>query len=137
MRGDYILSVQVHSYSNPENRCVECIRSDNTFGCCDTFDAPVCTGDRRCDNEFFYCLRPLRASNLASQIITNTVSERSLVTRATALQCLGSPAAVRTNTVDMDAPASQVFSGMEYLGIDNPIMFEVTAEKWEVSSFGQ
>ena len=137
MRGDYILSVQVHSYSNPENRCAGCIRTDTTFGCCDMFDAPVCTGDRRCDNEFFYCLRPLRASNLASQIITNTVSERSLVTRATTLQCLESPAAVRTILVDMDAPASQVFSGMEYLGIDNPIMFEVTAEKWEVSSFGQ
>lgn len=132
MRGDYILSVQVHLYNNPTNRCVGC---GDDFGCCDRFREDVCTDELRCDNEFFYCLRPLRASNLARQDIMDTVGERSLETRATTLQCLESPAAIRTDT-DTDA-ASRVFSGVEYLGIDNPMMFEVTAKKWEVSSYAQ
>ena len=126
VRGDYILSVQVHSYDNPESRCAGCSMFQ---GCCDLDRINNCGS--LCDNEFFYCLRPWGTSNQSLEVKQVTVNERSVETRAAALQCMESPAAVRTK-VDPDAARSIVFNGTEYLGIDNPIMFTVTMEKWEV-----
>ena len=127
MRGDYILSVQVHSYDNPESRCAGCSMYQ---GCCDLDRINNCGS--LCDNEFFYCLRPWGTPNQSLEVIEDTVDERSVETRAAALQCMESPAAVRTSQVDLDADRNIVFTGTEYLGINNPIMFTVTMEKWEV-----
>ena len=126
VRGDYILSVQVHSYDNPSSRCAGC----RFQGCCDLPLIDNCGS--LCDNEFFYCLRPLGTPNQSLQVIEDTVDERSVETRAAALQCMESPAAVRTSQVDLDAARNIVFTGTEYLGINNPIIFVVTMEKWEV-----
>ena len=108
MRADYILRVQIHSYSS------EC--------------------GNYCDNEFFYCLRPLGTKGpvQSCQDIQATADERSLQTRAAALQCLESPSAVRTQ-VDINAAPTRVFSGVDYLGISNPIVFEVNMKEWTVS----
>ena len=105
VRADYILRVQVHSYTNP-SRC----------------------GLSTCDNVFFYCLRPLRTP---VQSFEATVDKRSLE-RETALQCMESPSAVRTH-VDINAAPTRVFSGVDYLGISNPIAFEVNIKEWTVS----
>ena len=109
MRADYILRVQVHSYANPTSVC-----------------------GNSCDNEFFYCLRPLGTSVQSFEDIEATVDERSLQTRAADLQCMESPSAIRTQ-VDMDAELTRVFSGVDYLGISNPIAFEVNMKEWTVS----
>ena len=109
VRADYILRVQVHSYMNP-SRC----------------------GSSNCDNEFFYCLRPLGIPVQSFEDIEATADERSLQTRAAALQCMESPSAVRTQ-VDMNAARTRNFSGVDYLGISNPIAFEVNMKEWTVS----
>ena len=109
MRAGYILRVQVHSYTSPSK--------------CGLFT---------CNNEFFYCLRPLGTPVQSLQGIQATVDERSLQTRAAALQCLESPSAVRTQ-VDMNAAPTRNFSGVDYLGISNPIAFEVNMKEWTVS----
>ena len=109
VRADYILRVQIHSYTNP-SRC----------------------GLFNCDNEFFYCLRPLGTPVQSFKYIEATVDERSPQTRAAALQCMESPSAVRTQ-VDINAAPIRVFSGVDYLGISNPIAFEVNMKEWTVS----
>jgi hypothetical protein len=49
--------VRLHSYET-DGKCATC----NSFqqpGCCDDFDnTRTCTGTEKCDNTFFYCLRP-------------------------------------------------------------------------------
>ena len=59
VNGDYILEVRTHSYNNPTNRCAGCRMGLNDAGCCDDFSVFECTGDLRCDNYFYYCLRTL------------------------------------------------------------------------------
>ena len=57
--GDYVIEVHVQSYSNPTNKCATCYTEYNQLpGCCDDFTVQTCTGQLRCDNQFFYCLRP-------------------------------------------------------------------------------
>lgn len=97
VRGDYILSVQVHSYDNPSSRCAGCTAAQ---GCCDLGRTFNCGS--LCDNEFLYCLRPLGTLSQSLEAIGDTEDERSLETRAATLQCMESPAAVRTQE-DTDA----------------------------------
>ncbi len=48
---DYVLQVEMVSYSHPSNT-----RSDGQ--CCDPGNGGECTGEERCDTYFIYCLRP-------------------------------------------------------------------------------
>lgn len=116
-QGGYILSVRVHSYDNPSNRCAGC---GALQGCCDSFTRIDC-GDEEssaCDNEFFVCLKPLGSADQELRNLTLTAADRSLSIsrRATALQCLGSVSAVVTTEV-----------------VGYPLQFQVNAGKWEVS----
>ena len=128
VKGDYTLSVQVHSYINPTNGCAVCGNN-----CCDQEPvSPNCNGGRACDNEFFFCVRPLEATVPSLATLRQTDSERSVQSRAGLLQCLQPPAAFRSSTV-MDGAAID-FTGPLFLGIPNPMTFQVTASAWEVSN---
>ncbi len=124
VRGDYILRVQVHDYENPTNRCAQ------DQGCCDD-SGTTCNSFRRCDNEFFFCVRPLGTPLPAEQALFNTVSERSVENRSRDLQCLQTLAAFRSQT-NNDA-ASINFQQSTFLGLPNPIVFQVIANVYEVS----
>ncbi len=128
MRGDYILRVQVHAYDNPTNTCPVC---GLTEGCCDIFITSECTGLQKCDNEFFYCVRPLGSPSLTLDTLADTISERSISNRAAELQCLQTQAPFRSET-NVDG-ASIDFSQAMFLGVPNPLQFQVTASEWEVS----
>ena len=121
------MSVQVISYSNPSNRCAGC----GGGGCCDDDDATSCAA--LCDNEFLYCLRPFSLPDQPLQALQATAEEIVFSARAAMLQCLEFPSAIRTD-VDNNADAtSPIFFNSTYLGIPNPILFEVESPQWEVS----
>ncbi len=81
--GDYIILVQSHEFSNPSNRCVQCL-----LGCCDQFIETVCTGTARCDNFFSYCLQPIGSNTICvPQAVSSTVFDDGPIdfTQATVL----------------------------------------------------
>ncbi len=131
MCGDYILRVQVCDYSNPSNRC----GTSCNGGCCDNFDSTIFCfiGDNECDNEFFFCVRPLEAAPLSPTFVKDSMGEDSVATRAGTLGCLQPPAAYRTNT---NFGANQInFFSPTFLGVPNPLEFSIDAARWEVSSY--
>ena len=121
------MSVQVISYSNPSNRCAGCVGRR----CCDDDDGINCAA--LCDNEFLYCLRSFGLPDQPLQALQDATREVAFSARAAMLQCLEAPPAIRTDVdVDVDA-TSPIFFGSTYLGMPNPILFEVESPQWEVS----
>ena len=122
--------MQVHSYDNPTNLCAGCGEGP---GCCDAFGENECTGNDRCDNVFFYCLRPLGTptSTLEAILENRMIFENSVEDRARELQCLQPPPAFRSDR-NMDDRFID-FSETEFLGLPNPMEFQVNASMWEVS----
>ena len=122
VRGDYTLRVLFSGYSNPDNTCYQCT-SGGVQGCCDSRDQTDCTGGRRCDNEFFYCLMPSGSSPATTAV--SSASE-DFNTRAGQLGCL--PQSAQWSQVDTNAQAMST----TVLGLPNPLVFEVTAPRWQV-----
>ena len=120
VRGDYTLRVQVSGYSNPANTCYQCI-------CCDGAGQAACTNNRRCDNEFFYCLMPSGSSPATTAV--SSASE-DFNTRAGQLSCLPQTAQW-SQQVNTNAGAINFMSDT-VLGLPNPLIFEVTAPRWQV-----
>ena len=123
------MSVQVISYSNPSNRCAGC----RGGGCCDDIQSDATSCVALCDNEFLYCLRPFGLPDQPLQALRDATREVAFSARAAMLQCLEFPSAIRTdvdNNVDATSP---IFFGPTYLGMPNPILFEVESPQWEVS----
>ena len=115
--GDYILRVQIHNFSNPNNQCALCT------GRCDPFN--------NCDNEFLFCLRPFDSVPLSTNTVNNSRQVQHLATRASNLGCLEPPPAQRSE-IDSNGMLSS-FTTPTFLGLPNPMDFPVTATKWEVS----
>ena len=123
------MSVQVTSYSNPSNCCAGC----DGGGCCDAPRRNATRCPAWCDNEFLYCLRPFGLPDQPLQVLQQATTERAFSAEAAVLQCLEAPPAIRTDVdVDVDA-TSPIFFGPTYLGMPNPILFEVESPLWEVS----
>ena len=71
------MEVDFFGYSNPTGRCTDCpIPAGQTeHSCCDNFATTNCTGSRRCDSFFYFCLRTLgdrRTNNGCSYFGSNT-----------------------------------------------------------------
>ena len=50
-------------YENPSSRCAGCVTvSPGVAGCCDPDQfAAICSGSSRCDNYFWFCIRPFES----------------------------------------------------------------------------
>ena len=110
---NYLLIVNVLSYDNPTNRCEECGTSGMTQTCCDDRTLGDCTGTDRCDNMFFYCLRPLGSLNVETNpfncgpMFTSEVNEDAA-------------------PIDFDQP--------QVLGLSNPLTLVGPTVAWQVSA---
>ena len=102
-------------------------------GCCDDFDREECTaGNRDCENVFFYCVRPSGTPTQTLETIledTEFDNLNSIEDRERELQCTPSLAAFRSTPTNDFID----FSQPTFLGIPNPMEFQVVANKWEVS----
>ena len=124
------MRVQVHQYLNVFNTCVECPTINGVKTCCDDKDdTDGCGGSDRCDNVFFYCLMPL-GSVPSNSTIFSTENENALITRARDLGCLQLSTALRSDRSGDDDVLLLSNPGM---GLSNPLEFEVTAVRWQVS----
>lgn len=104
--GDYVLEVHVMSYSNPTNG-----GEGLSGGCCDGGEPPACTGNRRCDTYFRFCLRPFNTPGIdrgcgTSAVVTSTDSE------------------LNNGSIDFTQPS--------FLGLDNPLSLSGLAPFWQV-----
>lgn len=109
VKADYVVYVRTHSYDNPTNTCADCRDArSNQLGCCDRFSMFNCTGDLRCDNQFYYCLRTLGN---------------------TGENCLGGQRSFNTqyNGAEVDFGRDRV------LGLANPLPLNGISRVWEVS----
>ena len=86
VNGDYNVEVKIFSYDNPTGRCRSCRREngDGIRSCCDDFSHfDSCSGDRRCDSYFIYCLRPFgmtrpSCSGFTQKMSTVNIDDRSI-----------------------------------------------------------
>ncbi len=102
---DYVLQVEMVSYSHPSNR-----RSDGR--CCDPNNGGGCNGGERCDTYFIYCLLP-RFS--------------------TATECPNTaPGFTAVSSVSRDG-ADIDFSQPTVLGLTNPFNLTGITTAWEVT----
>ena len=114
-------------YSNVGSSCLKC------GDCCDDPLIPhhsTCTGEDRCDNVFFYCLRRL-GSPLPQVDYVRLSSFRKTVSRANELGCTQPSIALRSH-VNLNSVFVN-FNSDTVLGLPNPLVFEVTADRWQVS----
>ena len=125
VRGDYTLRVLVSGYSNPKNTCYQCTKN-SVQGCCDNYKITNCGMRERCDNVFFYCLMP-SGSSPATAVVSSASEKFS--TRARQLGCL--PQSAQWSKRNDDA-ATIDFTSSRVLGLPNPLVFEVTAPRWQV-----
>ena len=123
------MRVQVHEYLNTFSTCALCPRINNVGTCCDDPETISCTGGDRCDNVFFYCLMPL-GSVPDNPIIFSMVDGNDPITRATDLGCLQPSTALRS---DRSRDGNSLLISNPGLGLSNPLEFEVTAVRWQVS----
>ena len=130
------MRARILSYSNPSNWCASC---GENRGCCDKFETNDCLPDHyRCDNRFFFCLRPLGTPVQSLQDFQETVpnqysgNQASVEARARLLGCL-QPPAVFVSGVNADGEAID-FAGSAFLGLPNPLEFRVRGREWEVSN---
>ncbi len=111
VHGDYVIIARVHSYTNPSNTGVFRV-SRGASNCCDgTRQNGVCSGWRKCDNRFTFCVKTL------GDLADGTSSCMSEVLMST-----------ETN-VD-DAPID--FTGSTWLGLDNPLRLNGISTPWQV-----
>ncbi len=107
---DYVLQVEVVSYSNPSNT-----RSDGQ--CCDSpqpFNgATPCNSGERCDTYFTYCLRPR-------------------FTEATTIVCPNTEPGFIANSTNVVDGATIEFSQPTVLGLPNPFNLTGISTAWEV-----
>ena len=127
--------MQVHFYNNPNNSCPTCTNDPNfegQLGCWDNFESTRCRMGNRCDNEFFFCLRPLMTPHPGNtaQAFQETVYVRSVEERTELLQCLRPPGALRSG---INTNGRGIDYHMTFLGLPNPLQFTVNASQWEVS----
>ena len=106
-----MVEVDVQFYKNPSNGCATC-----EGGCCDDFYVQTCTGQLRCDNQFFYCLR-------------------SHNTPANTTGCRGYTSTLRS-TVNTDGGQIH-FSQPTVLGLPNPLRLTGLNNSWQVSTLSQ
>lgn len=128
------MRIQTSDFANPANTCAEC----EDQGCCDV-DAinNTCSdmGNERCDDEFFYCLRPLGTPvPTVNSSVDVSVLERSVAVRADSLQCLQTSRAFRSEVNDNSGPVD--YSSVTLLGQPNPLEFQVNDTEWKVGSMG-
>ena len=102
---DYVLQVEMVSYSNPSNR-----RSDGF--CCDPDNGGECTGEERCDTYFAYCLRPRSSTN------------RGCPNTAPGFIAISNSASPDGATID--------FTQRTVLGLSNPFNLTGITTAWEV-----
>lgn len=92
----------------------------------------------RCDNRFFFCLRPLGTPVQSLQDLQETVpdhysgNQTSVEARARLLGCLQPPAAFGSS-VNTDGEVIE-FAGSMFLGLPNPVEFRVRDSEWEVNN---
>ncbi len=107
---DYVLQVEIVSYSNPSNT-----RSDSR--CCDSppgFNgATPCVRGERCDTYFTYCLRPR-------------------FTEATTIECPNTEPGFTANSTNVVDGAAIDFSQPTVLGLPNPFNLTGISTAWEV-----
>ena len=106
------MEVQLFGYDNPTGRCYDqeqCIRDDGQHRCCDDTRATGCTGVRRCDSFFIYCLRPLGSDGVGCSQYRNRTS--------------------LSNSDDNDLDADD-FSQSTVLGLENPLILRGLTEKY-------
>ncbi len=122
VQGDYILRAHVSAYRNPDNICFR----NRGRRCCDD-DSRICSRtSENCDNEFFFCVRALGAP-----VDKTPATSGSVTNRAGGLQCLNPSSAIISN---INRDGSHIdFSDDTFLGVRNPMEFQVTASLWEVS----
>lgn len=91
-----------------------------------------CNGETRCDNEFFTCARPLGTPRETLSSLLDIVDGSSPAEdRARALQCVQPQTAIKSDT-NSDGGFID-FTGPTFLGLLNPIEFQIDADEWEVS----
>ena len=112
-------------YSNPANTCFQCEQM-----CCDSFSTDPCLSFEKCDNEFFYCLMPLDSIPLTeSDNISDTVLVDDRVNaRAGCLQ----PSTAQRSEINLNGEMID-FRSEIVLGLPNPLEFEMSAVRWQVS----
>lgn len=117
MQAAYILNVRVHSYLG-DDKCPVCVEFARP-GCCDNFsNTRTCTGNDRCDNTFFYCLR-----DFGTVTSLNTAgSER----------CGTNDKFGKLSGINVDS-APLNFSQDNVLGLPNPIPLRGPTIPWQVS----
>lgn len=106
-------------YRNPTSRCASCVIS-GVAGCCDADQsAAVCSGTARCDNYFWFCIRPFE-------------SEPNLSLGET--ECpLGRVSTPTDGNVTLNSDQLTFSTGETALnGLPNPLPFAV-AGSWTVS----
>lgn len=108
IKGDYVIQVGLHGYDNPTNRL---IARPGDRDCCDGSPRNTCSGFRRCDNRFSFCVRPSGTSDIG------TASCSSAVITST-----------ETNSNDADID----FNTDTVLGLDNPLLLQGITTAWEV-----
>lgn len=106
VKGRYLLQVTIGGYTNRFQRCGGCASGR----CCDTdFTTNDCSGERRCDIFFFFCLRPFGSNGEGCSYSGDLTSEIN----------------------EDDATIS--FNEMKFLGLDNPLTLEGLTDAWNVS----
>ena len=76
---------------------------------------------------FLFCVRPLGTADPTLRTLEDTISNY----RARELQCIQPPSALRSDEANDGSRMN--FAGPMFLGILNPMEFQVTASMWEVS----
>ena len=119
--------------------CAQCPRVEIFGACCDGSQDTVllgCAGEDRCDNVFFYCLMPLGSVPNNSTIFSMAdLDENDPITRAGHLGCLQPSTALRSDENTNSATVSLFDPPGMLLGLPNPLEFEVTGVRWQVSVF--
>ena len=116
--------VKVHGYDNPTNSCPACKAAPNLpTGCCDNFaNLDTCETEEKCDNAFFYCLKPFNSSVDLDSTHTSRCGFHTGDGRISSLNTDGAP-------ID--------FSRRTVLGIPNPFPLTGITPKWTVTYIHQ
>ena len=124
------MKIQTNDFANPASTCAEC----KDQACCDDAIDNICSdmGDERCDDEFFYCLRPLGTPvpTVVNSSVDASMLERSVADRANSLQCLRDSMAFRSEVNENSAPVD--YFSVTLLGQPNPLEFQVNDTEWKV-----
>ena len=107
-----MVELTLFGYNNPTGTCYdpgECVRNDGQHRCCDENRVSGCTGGRRCDSYFIYCLRPLGSEGEG---------------------CSDYEPRMSTHNQDDDDPIDVTQSMV--LGLENPLILQGITESYDV-----